>query len=221
MKLRSLTGLFCFVFFITTGCNTAAAPLSKGTLYLENSIAGGLRLYWLYLGDDGTFVKDPKFGVDPVNYTLEKQNNSLNVGTYKKTHDMIMVTYANGKTETWKIEYLNGTLNTIDGLYASIESPLPSNFKLNGSFTANLYTTSIASTQTYTFNNDGNVTLTGLGAIRNDATNATASSQKRGTYFIKGNTISINFTNEQPLRAVIGFLPGTKPSVIINETLFK
>ena len=180
-----------------------------------------MRIYWLYLGDDGTFVKDPKFGVDPINYNLEKINNSANLGTYIKTNNSINVKYLNGKSEKWNIEYLNGKINTIDGLYSSMQSSLPGNFKLNGSFSGSLFTENVASLQTYIFKNDGTVTIKGLGAIRNNVTNATAKSTTTGTYTISGNTLHIHLTSKPEMVAVIGFLPGDKPSIIINDQIFK
>ena len=179
-----------------------------------------MRIYWLYLGDDGTFVKDPKFGVDPINYNLEKINNSANVGTYIKTNNSISVKYLNGKSEKWNIEYLNGKLNTIDGLFTSIQNALPTDFKLNGSFSGGLYTENVANVQTYNFKNDGTVTMQGLGAIRNNVTNGTAKSIVSGSYTITGNTLHIHLNCKPDMVAVIGVLPGNKPS-IINDQIFK
>ncbi len=57
---------------------------SNGKLYFRtmswySSYGSSLDLNWIFLGNDGTFVRDPKNGVNPVNYAAELQNNADNI----------------------------------------------------------------------------------------------------------------------------------------------
>lgn len=218
MKLLSV---LCLSFLFFTSSATSTPPPGKGTLYLESYIVGGLRIGWLWLGDDGTFVRDPKFGVDPVNIAMEKEHNANNAGTYTKKGNTISVTFYNGKKENWPMEYNNGKLNTIDGWFVATQTALPANYKLNGKFSASFYTGNISKQQTYTFNNDGTLTISGVATVRTGVTGATAGSSQKGSYSIKGNTLTIKMENGEQTLAVIGVLPGSKPSLIINDAMFK
>ena len=218
--------LFC-ISILLLSCSTNAstetevAP-SKGTLYLQSYIVGGLRIGWLWLGDDGTFVRDPKFGVDPVNTAMEKEHNAASAGTYTKNGKIIAVTYYSGKKENWAMEYDNGKLNTIDGWFVEAQKGLPANYKLEGKFSANFHIGYVSKQQTYTFNNDGTLTLTGQATVNTGVGGGTATAgAEKGTYVIKGNTMTIKMANGDNSIAVIGFLPGTKPAIIINNAMFK
>ena len=217
-------GLFCISILLlscSSSASTEPAP-SSGTLYLQSYIVGGLRIGWLWLGDDGTFVRDPKFGVDPVNTAMEKEHNASNAGTYSKNGSVIAVTYYTGKKENWAMDYDKGKLNTIDGWFVAPQTGLPANYKLEGKFSANFQIGYISKQQTYTFNNDGTLTLTGQATVNTGATGATASGgAQKGTYVIKGNTMNIKMANGDNSIAVIGFLPGAKPAIIINNAMFK
>lgn len=197
----------------------AAAP--KGTLYLQSYIVGGLGISWLWLGDDGSFVKNPVRGADPIDLAAEKELNAANAGSYTKTADVIQVTYFTGKTEQWKMEYLDGKLNTIDGWFAAPQEPLPDNYKLNGNFTGNFKIGYLSKQQTYSFREDGTLSLSSMATVDVEGAGGTAAGEPvKGTYTIHGNTLHIRMNNGDESVSLIGVIPGEKPSVIINYSMF-
>ena len=52
----------------------------EGTLYLQSYIVGGLSISWLWLGDDGNFVKNPVRGADPIDTCRRKR---IECGKYR------------------------------------------------------------------------------------------------------------------------------------------
>lgn len=120
------------------------------------------------------------------------------------------------------MEYDNGKLNTIDGWFVAAQTGLPANYKLEGKFSANFNIGYISKQQTYTFSKDGTITLTGKATVNTGVAGATANSGvQKGTYVIKGNTLNIKMDNGENSIAVIGVMPGAKPSIIINNAMFK
>lgn len=66
--------------------NAAANKGPSGTLYLRTYMWTGmcgssLDISWLYFGDDGQIVRNPKHGVNPVQWDKEKTDNVANTGT--------------------------------------------------------------------------------------------------------------------------------------------
>jgi hypothetical protein len=193
----------------------------KGTLYLRSYIVGGLSIGWLWLGDDGSFVENPVNGANPIDMAAEKVENAANAGTYTKNGDVISVTCFTGKTEQWKMEYLDGKLNTIDGWFVAPQEGLPDDYKLNGNFTGNFKIGNLSKQQTYSFSNDGTLVLTGMATVNVDGAGGTATGDaEKGTYTINGNTLHIRMNNGDQSVALIGVIPGDKPSIIINYTMF-
>ncbi len=221
MKFRRLLCSLCLL--LLTTCRAEPRQGVGGTLYLEDSIAGGLRITWLFLADDGTFVRDPQFGVDPLNYAKEKEAAPANTGTYVKSGNMISVTFANGNKEQWPMEYLNGKLNTINGLFASVQSPMAAGFKLEGSFAQSFGFRDTAISRTYIFGSNGSVVYKGKSTMHSSVLGASAdgSAEERGSYKVTGNTLFLDFDSGEHFAAVIGLLPGDKPSIIINGGIFK
>ncbi len=201
--------------------NESPVENSKGTLYLQSYIVGGLQIGWLWLGDDGNFVKNPVRGADPLNIAAERELNTANTGTYTKNGDVIAVTYQDGKKEDWKMEYLDGRLNTIDGWFVQEQEGLPNNYKLNGSFTGNFKIGYVGKQQTYTFRDDGSFSLGSTATVNVDGAGGTATGEpESGTYAIKGNTLHLTMNNGDQSVALIGVIPGDKPSIIINYSMF-
>lgn len=217
MKFFSL--LLISIMFVS--CSTSNAAAGKGTLYLQSYIVGGLSISWLWLGDDGSFVKNPVMGADPINMAVEKTQNATNSGTYIKRGNVISVSYYSGKKEDWKMEYLDGKLNTIDGWFVAPQKGLPANYKLSGKFTGNFKIGNIGKQQTYIFNKDGSFTLSGMATVNVDGAGGTAAGDsQKGTYSIKGNTLKIKMHNGDESTALIGLIPGAKPAIIINYSMF-
>jgi len=204
-----------------TAEKSSPKEVPKGTLYLESYIVGGLSIGWLWLGDDGSFVKNPVRGANPIDLAAEKELNAVNTGTYTKNGDLISVTYQSGKTENWKMEYTDGKLNTIDGWFVEPQQGMPDNYKLEGNFTGSFKIGYVSKQQTYSFHKDGSLELASMATVNVEGAGGTAVGEpEKGTYTISGNTLHITMANGDESVALIGVIPGDKPSVIINYSMF-
>ena len=85
------------------------------TLMLTSAYGSSLEISWIFLGNNGTLVRDPKHGVNPINYQAESADNANNIGKYKIAGNKLNVTWQNGQTEKWDIEYDHGELSAVDG----------------------------------------------------------------------------------------------------------
>lgn len=92
-----------------------AKTASRGSVYLRTVMFNGLSITWVYLGNDGVIVWDPKHGVDPVNVAAEKADNSANTGTYKLAGNKLLVNWQNGKSAEMSVEYNGKAISAIDG----------------------------------------------------------------------------------------------------------
>ena len=182
----------------------------------------GLSLSWIYLGNDGTIVQDPKNGVDPVDINLEKQTNAENVGTYKINDKKIEVIWQNGKTAEWSIEYQKGEISAIDGGVVTLQKGMPSGYMLDGQYAASAMLPNVGQIKTFVFKPNGTFTLNTMGVVQTEDVGSTAEANTKGTYSIKGNTMKINFDNGQKIIAVITVFGSgdEKKFLILNNSSF-
>ena len=200
---------------------TQNAPAPKGTLYIENSIVGGLQISWLWLGDDGTFVRNPANGANPINYALEKTNNAAQTGHYTKDGNTLHATYETGKTEDWAMEYDGNRLNTIDGLFVGQADEMPADYRLNGSYAARTFFRNVGNISTFNFKPDGTFTLDAEGYVTTEDAAANAKKASGGTYNITGNTLHLNYDNGESTVSVIGvYKAGNSNFLVINNNYF-
>lgn len=201
------------------GEETAA---QTGKLYIQSSIFNGLKVYWLWLGDDGTFVAEPRFATNPINYPAEKAANPAGTGTYIKTANAISVTYNSGKKENWPLEYQGGRLNTIDGYFVTEPAKMPANYKLNGKYSA--YTGSAAQLiiRTFNFKEDGTFVSGDETFVNNGVASGNSSASSTGTYNVYGNTLKLTFADGEVSRQNIGvYKSGAETWLVINSKLYK
>jgi len=206
---------------VLLSCNDTNGTNGDGKLYIESSIVGGLRVSWLWLGDDGTFVRNPVNGANPIDYAKEKANNATQIGHYKKQGNTITATYESGKTETWNVEYDGNRLNTIAGLFVAEAEAMPDDYKLEGTYAASTFYGQIATVSAFNFMTDGSFTLNGQGFVNTEDAGGNAKAATGGTYKVNGNTLQLNFNNGQSTVSVIGeFKTGDSKYLIINQSMF-
>jgi hypothetical protein len=162
-----------------------------------------LDLTWLFLGSNGTIVRNPKHGVNPINYKLELADNSKNVGKYTIAGDKLNINWQNGKKDTWRLDSKNGEFTAIDGGIVSRPKALPANYKLSGQYAAGAFLPSVSSVSTFVFNNNGTFTLGKSGAVHTADVSGQSTSSSRGTYKITGNTLTLNFEDGKKEDSVI------------------
>lgn len=204
-----------------------ASGSTKGKLYFRtmswmNQYGTTLDLSWIFLGDNGMIVRDPKHGVNPINYKAELADNANNVGKYTIANKKMNVTWQNGKTISWSLESQNGELTVIDAGLVSRPAALPNNYRISGQYAAGAFLPNVSSVQTLVFNTDGTFTQNKSGAVYNNDMSAISKSDIKGTYNITGNTLQLNFDNGEKLVAVIRIwdMGNGKKHLVINRSSF-
>lgn len=236
MKVKFCLLLTVSLLFVFLGCSSAsntgnddsstseniAAP--AGQVYLRTMMwSGSLSISWVYLGNDGTIVFNPKNGVNPVNVAAETANNIDNTGTYKLVGTKLEIKWKNGKTASWSVEKKNGEFTAIDGGLVSKPTPLPANYKLNGTYNGGAVTANLSSSSTLNFKPDGKFTEGRFGAVSTAETGASSSDKRAGTYTITGNTLKLKYNSGETYTAVVGIyrIDANYTYFIINSTSYR
>ncbi len=221
--------LFYLVSFVLLGCNQAGSSVAtkeKGHLYLRTFLWTGmygsnLDISWIFLSDDGKIVRNPRYGVNPVQWEKEMQENAANVGRYTEEKDKLAITWSDGKTASWGIEKKDGKLSIIDGGIVSEPEAMPPHYRIEGQYAASTVLPNVASTQTLVFQKDGSFTMNNLGTVSTADVAAASENNKQGTYDISGNTLSFKFSNGEEKKSVICIwnMNGQK-NLVINSAYY-
>lgn len=193
--------MMAFAAVMLFSCKSTGGSAGRdGKLYMRTVMWSGTygsstEISWIYLGDDGTIVYNPKHGVDPINMQEEKKDNAAYTGTYKIEGNKINVTWSNGKAESWTLEKDGSKYSAINGGLVSEPEALPNNYKLEGKFSAGGVLPNVASSSDLVFKNDGTFTLSDLVTVSTEGGGASANNLNAGKYEINGNTLVLNFNN--------------------------
>jgi len=199
------------------------AKLYLRTTMFYSSYGSSLDISWIYMGADGVVVYNPKHGVNPINYQAEVADNAGNAGHYKIAGDMINVTWSNGKTASWKMEYdKSGVVSAIDGGIVTLQPPLPAGYRLSGRYAASAVMPNVSAVNTMIFKKDGTFTSERSGAVSTTNTSGYADNTYAGTYTINGNTLTLTFNSGKKETAVLTVwkMDGNKLRLIINSSSF-
>lgn len=231
MKTRltfALTACICLLWSCTSATssdptdNASAAPAGK--IFLRTVMWGSsLQISWVYLGNDGTIIYNPKHGVNPVNIAAEVADNAANTGNYKVVGSTLKITWKDGKSASWNFEKEKGEFSAIDGGICTKPEQLPSNYKLNSTYSGGAVTANLSASSTLKFTPDGKFTEGRTGTVSTAATSAISSNQRGGTYLINGNTLKLKYTSGETYTAVVGIykISPTLTYFIINTTSYK
>ena len=218
-----------FTIIISTvlfACSNAESDSGNGTTYLRTLYTafggGSLTISWIYLGNDGTIVYNPKHGVNPVDMDAEKGDNSENVGTYKIEDEKIKITWSNNKTDEWSIEKKDGEISIIDGGITTVPNQFKEGETIQGSFSAMALGGSFSRVQTMTFRKDGTFGVSTSTAVNNDYVSEIGKNSSEGTYKLNGNTLRMKFDdgNEQVANIAHWKEAGEKLTLVINNSSF-
>jgi len=224
--------LLLFSLFSCTSANNSsadegienAAAIPSGKVYLKTTMwSSGLSIEWIYLGNDGTIISNPKHGVNPVKVALESANNAAATGNYKIAGNTFQIKWKNGKSEVWSFEKTKGEYSAINGGIVTIPGALPANYKLNGSYSAGAVTANLSSSSTLNFTPDGKFTEGRYGAVSTAETGASSSDKRGGTYTVTGNTLKLKYNSGETYVAVVGIykISNTLTYFIINSSSYK
>ncbi len=204
--------------------NEEVATAPTGKLFLRTVMWGsGLEISWVYLGNDGSIVFNPKHGVNPVNIAAESTDNASNTGTYKVVGTALQIKWKNGKTDIWNFEKSKGEYSAINGGLCTIPDPLPANYKLNATYSGGAITANLSSSSTLKFTPDGKFTEGRQGTVSTAQTGAISSNQSSGTYTVNGNTLKLKYNSGETYVATVGIykISATLTYFIINSTSYK
>ena len=179
---------------------------------LYSLVTGIVSIDWYYMGNDGNFVKNPKNGVQPVDFESEKKNNLQNTGTYiiynSNGNSYIKITWASGSTTTMALKYENGDIVEMDIMGTMLrQTGLPKGFKLNA-----LYEGS-STDLSFNFKSDGSFVFKDYNMDTYEWETYT------GKYEITGNNLKLTFSDETVLLCMIAILDDG--NLIINREYYE
>lgn len=194
-----------------------------GFTYLRSVPMGNTQdISWIYLGKDGTIIKDPKFGVDPIDIISEKKHNAGKTGKYTIAGNKMMINWENGKNAEWSIDQKGSEFAMIDGGTAGKQSPMPDNYRIAGQYSAESILPSVSSSTTILFSKDGTFSQSSFGGVNTASGSAVSQDIQEGTYNISGNTLRLNYSNGQKVISMITIwtLANGKKYLVINGSSF-
>ena len=212
----------------TDGATGSATEINapKGNLYLRTYMWTGmygtsLDISWIYMDEDGNIVKNPKHGVNPVDWAKEKQDNAKYTGTYKIEGDKLNISWSDGKTASWSLEKKDGEYSIIDGGITTKQEGLPEDYRIEGQYASSVVLPNVAATSTLVFKKDGTFTSSNYGTVSTHDVSGESKSANTGTYQISGNTLTMKFPDGKVEKSVITIwdMDGQK-NLVINSKYY-
>lgn len=189
-------------------------------------VNGTLELSFIYLGDDGTIVMDPRLGADPVN-PEEEAKLGTKVGKYTLSDEKADVTWSDGSKSTYNLQYNKGDISGWDSGIMVRCDKYPANTKFEKSFKGGNVVSGggslVGSFQTYNFHQNGTFDLGTQGTISTAETGGISTGSYKGTYQLGGNTLKLAFEDGKTDTFVITPFEDYygKEGFILNGTHFK
>lgn len=220
----------CLLALYLIACNnsTASGPEgdTNGKLYLRTYMWTGmygssLDISWIYFGNDGTIVRNPVHGANPVQFSKEKAGNTKNTGTWKEEGDKILISWSDGRADEWSMEKKSGEYSILDGGIATRQEALPADYKLEGQYAALSVLPNVSNSQTLVFRKDGSFSMNNTGTVTTADVSGVAAGDRSGNYTITGNTLTLKFNDGEEKKSVITIwdMDGEK-NLVINTRYF-
>jgi hypothetical protein len=202
------------------------APKVTGDLYLRTYMWTGmygtsLDISWIYMDKSGNIVKNPKHGVNPVDWVKEKQTNAKQTGTYKVQGNKLAITWSDGSKASWSLEKKAGKYSIIDGGITTIQTGMPKNYRIEGQYSSSVVLPNVAATSTLVFSKDGTFTSSNYGTVTTPDVSGESTNSNKGTYDISGNTLTMKFPDGKVEKSVIAIwdMDGKK-NLVINSKYY-
>jgi hypothetical protein len=188
--IRLLLALFSLSF---------ASCQQESKLYLRTVAwsLGGLEISWLYV-DEGKklIVKNPQFGVNPLNEEKERAENPSSIGNYEVDGNMMRVKWADGKVDQRGVEFKDGEISAWDAGLCVKAKPFPNSRIDDMNYEGNIGFGNVSNNTTIRFGKDGSFSMRSMGAVLGTTELQGAISEtpeRTGTYSIEGNTLTFRF----------------------------
>ena len=194
-------------------------------LYMRTQMWGSsLDVSWLFFTTDKKLVRNPQFGVNPIQYAKEFKANPSNTASYSLSGNKMILKWGDGKTQTVNIDIKNGVLSGFDGGICSQAKPFTFSYFPDLTYSGFASTGSVSRSVTLFLGRDGKFRDSRLGAISgsgNVSGAAASTANAAGTYSIKGNTITFKYNSGKEWIVVAQPYDLGYNDVIINDQRFK
>jgi hypothetical protein len=185
---------------------------------------GSLDVSWLYFTQDKKVIRNPKYGVNPIQLSKEILDNKNNVATYTIAGNKMTLNWGDGKSQTISVDFKNNVLTGFDGGICAKASSFSFTTFPDLTYTGLATAGSVARTINIFFGKDGKFKSLKTGSISGsgNTSGATASTNnEEGSYSIKGNTITFKYANGKEWIVVAQPYDLGRNDIIINDQLFK
>lgn len=214
------TYLLVFGLFFCVFTASAQAGLFMRTIFWGSQ----LEISWLFFPGGNKVVRNPKYGVNPLNLQKEMAENSNNVGSYTLSGSKMNVKWGDGKAYTINVEFKNGLLAGFDGGVCSKATPFKFRYFDNKTYSGFATFGNISRSIVLFLGKDGRFNTERVGAVSGSGNLtgvAAAKANDGGTYSITGNTIVFKYANGSEWRALAQPYDLGNDEIIINDQLFK
>jgi hypothetical protein len=194
-------------------------------LYMRTQMWGSsLEISWLFFTADKKLVRNPLFGVNPIQYAKELGANPSNVASYSLAGNKMTIKWGDGKTQTVNVEFKGRELSAFDGGLCSKPAPFKSSYFPDLTYSGFASAGSVSRSVTLFLGKDGKFRDSRLGAISgsgNVSGAAASTASDAGTYSIKGNTITFKYKSGKEWIVVAQPYDLGYNDIIINDQRFK
>lgn len=198
---------------------------AQSGLYLRTQWFGSqLNVSWLFFNPAKKIVRNPVYGVNPLQLDKELAENKSNVGSYTVSANKVNIEWADGKKQTVNIEYKNGEMSAFDGGICSKAKPFTFKYFSDKTYSGTAIYGSVGRTLTFFLSKNGQFNNQRFGSISgtgNVSGSASSSSEENGTYVINGNTIIFKYSSGKEWRVIAQPFDLGHEEILINDQLFK
>ena len=203
----------------------ASCSVAQSGLFMRTQFWGSqLEISWLFFTSDKKVVRNPKFGVNPVQIQRETSENGRNVATYSLSGNKMNLRWGDGRVQNVNVEFKNGVLSAFDGGLCSKPKPFPFRYFSDKTYSGLAVVGNVTRTVTLFLGRGGRFRSDRIGAVSgtgNLTGVAAVEGSESGTYSINGNTIVFKYTNGAEWRAVAQPYDLGREEIIVNDQLFK
>lgn len=219
MKRLSTTAMLLSLLLVSCG--------EEPKLYLRTVQwgLGGLELSWIYLDESkGLIVKNPRFGVNPLDEGKERAENPATIGSYELKGDRMHVKWADGNENDRGAEFKDGELSAWDAGLCIRAKPFTYRHLDDLTYEGNLAFGNVSNNTTIRFGKDGRFSMRAMGAVSGTDLLQGAISEtpeQTGAYDIEGNTITFKYDDGKVWQAVAHPMENENRDLIIGTMHFK
>lgn len=206
---------------------TALSLAVKGQsgLFMRTQFWGSqLEISWLFFTSDGKVVRNPRFGVNPIQLQKETAENGKNVASCRLSGSKMQLSWGDGRVQNVNVEFKDGVLSAFDGGLCTKPKPFSFKFFPDRTYSGLAVVGNVTRSVTMFFGRDGSFRTESVGAVSGSGNLtgvAAAKGSDGGTYSINGNTIVFKYTNGNEWKAVAQPYDMGKEEIIVNDQLFK